>query len=120
MPEQKYDRAVIRSLVKDLKENHKIVLQCKKTPFIMRASALFIAYCHPLFYIDIQKYSSSDREMSIGNKEMENGLKKIKFSIVTVCLNAESTILETIRSVKQQKYPNYEYVMMDGLSRIIH
>lgn len=55
--------------------------------------------------------------MSIGNKEMENGLKKIKFSIVTVCLNAESTILETIRSVKQQKYPNYEYVIWDGLSK---
>ena len=48
---KKYDRAVIRSLVKDLKENHKIVLQCKKTPFYMRASALFIAYCHPLFIL---------------------------------------------------------------------
>lgn len=54
--------------------------------------------------------------MSIGNKGMENESKKTKFSIVTVCLNAESTILETIRSVKRQIYPNYEYVVWDGAS----
>lgn len=48
---KKYDRAVIRSLVKDLRKNRKIVLQCKKTPFYMRVSALFIAYCHPLFIL---------------------------------------------------------------------
>lgn len=54
--------------------------------------------------------------MSIGNKGMGNESKKTKFSIVTVCLNAESTILDTIRSVKQQIYPNYEYVVWDGAS----
>lgn len=42
---------------------------------------------------------------------------KAKFSIVTVCLNAEDTILETIHSVKQQTYLNYEYVIWDGLSK---
>lgn len=42
--------------------------------------------------------------------------QKIKFSIVTVCLNAESTILETMNSVKKQIYSNYEYVIWDGLS----
>lgn len=47
----KYDKAVIRSLVKDLRENHKIVLQCKKTPLHMKVSALFIAYCYPLFIL---------------------------------------------------------------------
>lgn len=48
---KKYDKAVIRSLVKDLRKNRKFVLQCKKTPFYMRVSALFIAYCHPLFIL---------------------------------------------------------------------
>lgn len=48
---KKYDRAVIRSLVKDLRANRKFVLQCKKTPFYMRVSALFIAYCYPLFIL---------------------------------------------------------------------
>ena len=40
----------------------------------------------------------------------------VKFSIVNVCLNAEETILETIDSVKQQTYQNYEYILWDGLS----
>lgn len=43
--------------------------------------------------------------------------KKIKFSIVTVCLNAESTILETMNSVMEQTYPDYEYVIWDGESK---
>lgn len=46
---KKYDKMVIKSLVKDLKENLKIVLQCKKTPLYMRVSAVVIAYCYPLF-----------------------------------------------------------------------
>ena len=42
--------------------------------------------------------------------------RKIKFSIVTVCLNAENTILETIVSVIQQTYVDYEYIIWDGVS----
>lgn len=42
--------------------------------------------------------------------------RETKFSIVTVCLNAEATILETICSVKAQTCLNYEYIIWDGLS----
>ncbi len=42
--------------------------------------------------------------------------QETKFSIITVCLNAESTILGTICSVKMQTYLDYEYIIWDGLS----
>lgn len=39
-----------------------------------------------------------------------------KFSIVTVCRNAEKTIERTIHSVIAQTYPNKEFVVIDGAS----
>lgn len=39
-----------------------------------------------------------------------------KFSIVTVCRNAEKTIERTIRSVIAQTYPNKEFIVIDGAS----
>jgi glycosyltransferase involved in cell wall biosynthesis len=48
--------------------------------------------------------------------EKDNDLKKLKFSIVTVCLNAEEVIEATIRSVLDQVYSNTEYIIIDGLS----
>jgi len=40
--------------------------------------------------------------------------KKPLISIITVCLNAEKTIEETILSVANQSYPDIEYIVIDG------
>lgn len=40
----------------------------------------------------------------------------IKFTIITVCYNAEKDIEKTIKSVLQQEYKGYEYIIKDGLS----
>lgn len=41
----------------------------------------------------------------------------MKISIITVTLNAERFLRETIRSVAGQDYPGYEHVIVDGGSR---
>lgn len=35
-------------------------------------------------------------------------------SIVTVCYNAEKTIERTLQSIQEQKYPNIQYIIIDG------
>ena len=40
----------------------------------------------------------------------------LKISIISVCYNSSKTILDTIRSVNIQSYPNIEHVFIDGLS----
>ena len=37
-----------------------------------------------------------------------------KISVVTVCLNTEATIAETIASVKNQEFENWEHIIFDG------
>lgn len=38
------------------------------------------------------------------------------FSIITVCFNSETTIERTIKSVLEQSYHDYEYILVDGAS----
>ena len=43
-------------------------------------------------------------------------MPKYRFSIITVCYNAEKYIEETIQSVAEQTYKDYEYIVVDGYS----
>ena len=45
---------------------------------------------------------------------MEKRLKKIRFSIITVCKNCRDTIKKTIESVISQEYENIENIIADG------
>lgn len=40
-----------------------------------------------------------------------------KFTIITICFNAEKYIQDTIESVLQQTYTDYEYLIIDGNSK---
>ena len=44
-------------------------------------------------------------------------IKKTFFSIITVCYNCESSIEKTIKSVLEQKFKDYEYIIVDGASK---
>lgn len=41
----------------------------------------------------------------------------IKFSVITICLNAGQDLLETVNSTLEQTYTNFEIVVKDGLSK---
>lgn len=40
----------------------------------------------------------------------------VKFTIITICYNAEETIDKTVESVLRQTYKEYEYIIVDGSS----
>lgn len=40
----------------------------------------------------------------------------MEVSIITVCYNSEKTIERTIKSVLNQTYQDYEYIIVDGAS----
>lgn len=44
-------------------------------------------------------------------------MTKPLFSIITVCYNSEKTLERTIKSVLSQTYKDYEYIIVDGVSK---
>lgn len=44
-------------------------------------------------------------------------MRKVKFSIITVCFNSGKTISTTIESIIKQKYHDFEYIIIDGGSK---
>tara|TARA_B100001059_G_C17806037_1_gene569199 strand:+ start:373 stop:1104 length:732 start_codon:yes stop_codon:yes gene_type:complete len=40
----------------------------------------------------------------------------LKISIITITYNSESTILDTLKSIKSQKFSNYNHIIIDGNS----
>lgn len=40
----------------------------------------------------------------------------MKFSLITICYNSEKTIERTLKSVLNQSYKDYEYIIVDGAS----
>lgn len=40
----------------------------------------------------------------------------IKFSVITICLNAGQDLIDTVTSTLEQNYSNYEIIVKDGLS----
>ena len=44
-------------------------------------------------------------------------MNNLKISIITICFNAEKTIVDTVKSVVEQSYPNIEYIIVDGASK---
>ncbi len=47
---------------------------------------------------------------------IELQLNTVRISLVMACLNAEKTIDRTLRSIKDQNFPNLELIVVDGLS----
>ncbi len=45
---------------------------------------------------------------------MRENIRDIKYSIIVVCLNAGQRLPDTIESIIQQTYPNYEIIIKDG------
>lgn len=50
------------------------------------------------------------------NTPMNKEKEALLVSIITVCYNSEKTIERTLKSVLEQSYTNYEYIIVDGKS----
>lgn len=43
-------------------------------------------------------------------------MNELKITVITVCYNAEHSIVDTVKSVQEQTYGNIEYIVKDGMS----
>lgn len=55
-------------------------------------------------------------ELQNFTKDSRDNMKVPRYSIITVCYNAENYIADTIKSVLMQSYNDYEYIIKDGCS----
>jgi glycosyltransferase involved in cell wall biosynthesis len=69
---------------------------------------------------DLYTISSNNKNFSHGGKRVNKNINKIfksekpKLTIITVVLNGEKYLEETIQSVLGQSFKNYEYIIIDG------
>ena len=68
----------------------------------------------------LNRINSNDQNFLHGGKRVLNReenfkeIKNPKLSIITVVLNGEKYLEETIKSVLNQQYKNFEYIIIDG------
>ncbi len=66
----------------------------------------------PILKKDPRTVSASDSAAAFWNKE--KGMQDLKVSIVTPTFNSAATINDTLRSILEQTYANYEIIVVDG------
>lgn len=63
--------------------------------------------------------NSTEKDLSDVNasENQERSVTMFQFTVITICLNAEENINDTIRSVLGQTCTDFEYIIKDGLSK---
>jgi len=64
----------------------------------------------------IADYASIRQRAQVGQKISSGSTSLPKVSIVTAVRNGEETLSRTIDSIRNQTYPNIEYIVVDGVS----
>jgi len=60
----------------------------------------------------IKKIATKNKNLFYKKKNNSSSKAKVKFTIITVVLNAEKDLERTIKSVVNQSYKNYEYIIV--------